>query len=107
MPRDALTCTLAAPMWAEHESAVDLYPAGAILEGTPAVFGVTLQPQERDGGGWEDTAAAELLSVTLGGLRLSRAQVVQMLTAEDRDGEALVRQIERDKAQDYLLAEGL
>ena len=30
-----------------------------------------------------------------------------MLTEGDRDGEALVRQVEADKAQEYLTVEGL
>ena len=98
---------LAAPMWAEHETAIDLYPGTAQLEDTPAVFGVTTECVEADAGGWETRARAELLTLALGGLQLSRAQVVQMLTEGDRDGEALVRQVEADKAEEYLAVEGL
>ena len=107
MPRDALTALLAAPMWAEHETAIDLYPGSAQIEDTPAVFGVTTECVDADAGGWETRARAELLTLALGGLQLSRAQVVQMLTEPGRDGEALVRQIERDKAMEYLTVEGL
>lgn len=107
MPRDALTALLAAPMLAEHATAVDLYPGGAILEDTPAAFGVTTECVEADAGGWETRARAELLTLAIGGLHLSRAQVVQMLNEPGRDGEALVRQIERDKAEEYLTVEGL
>ena len=98
---------LAAPMWAEHATAIDLYPGGAVLEDQPAVFGVTTECVEARHGGWETRARAELLTLRLGGLHLSRDQVVQMFTEPGRDGEALVRDLERNAGEEYLTVEGL
>ena len=98
---NALTAMLSAPMVEEYHAVLHLYPGAGMLENTPAAFRVQTECGERRGGGWETSVIAWLVDVQIGGLHLSREQVVQMLSDPGRDGETLVAECEALAAAEY------
>ena len=99
---------VAAPMREEFETVTDMELGAFYAPEVPMGFWVDSEEASVEGHPDHPTsqtellATAELIWVQLGGLRLTREQVLQALSEEGQDGPARLAAIERTAAETYL-----